>query len=204
MALTFGSSGLSLAQLQSLKTDDPSFFDQEANVNGMWFGFIAAFFHSNSLAGPSYLIAPESVAPGGSHNLRADFNVLQLSPARPQNNPPPYITLTYEGKRANEGRQDLDTVTGQLQTYVANANVPPASGRTFYAIAAVGTKFKLFAKLQATSMMRLNIQDNGPIVALRDAGRAAHNAYDVVDHYGLLVHAIDFMARHTYPSAVLF
>jgi hypothetical protein len=181
--------------LQEFPTD---YWGNESRVNGVWNNLLAAHFQSDK-----FVVCPESVLDTSGRRLRADLNVLQISPPRRDVTPAAFsMALTFEGKKEGVVVRNIDDLIAQLQTYATTVH---RNSPNFYCIGAVGKMFKLFVKTGSDSIVGLNMSTSGgkPTVSGR-GGATSATAYDIITDYDRLILTLQWLALNTFPRTTDF
>jgi hypothetical protein len=191
-------------------TFDPTWIDQEANVNAFWNGLLnAVFTHSylGAMGSNSYIIAPEGKSPDSSRPLRADFLISRIVRRNLSGTPaliPAPITevtpiLHFEGKGNSSGDRATQ-IMRQIQTWNDSSSTP--SDRGVWAICARGTKCWFFCcKERGETIMKLTFNPSARTIAIGFAAGEVKE-YHIISDFAIIQQGLVFMRNDLWARAL--
>lgn len=118
-----------------------SYWADEASVNGIWNGLIAAAYPGTIDEEPAYVIQPEGQSNTTSSRRRNDLLVRQIAGDPSKGNL--VIRLAFEGK-SSLSASSLEAAARQLNEYLNAAGTKARGQDKVWCVVAKGTKWKAY------------------------------------------------------------
>ncbi|KAI3392722.1 hypothetical protein diail_5279 [Diaporthe ilicicola] len=151
---------LPFAAIQALPD---SYWQDEASVNGIWNGLIAAAYPGTVNQAPAYVIQPEGQSQTTSSRKRNDLLVRQVVGDPRQGKL--IIRLAFEGK-SSASASSLEAASGQLSEYLKATGSQARGGDKVWCVVVRGTQWKAY---QYMSPLLLNGQK--PVISTSTSGQ---------------------------------